>query len=120
MDSDFKPARRPAKSLRNTDAPEIKTQNLETFETPEEVAAKDSLLTLDKLEEKVSSGKEPMGNKSFLQKIKEFRLSWPPGKKEWAGSLIIILVCGTLTALILNRAEPTPVSHANKIIKKEV
>jgi hypothetical protein len=125
MDSDFKPARRPAKSLRNTDivTPATKTQNLEPFQTPEEVAAKDSLLALDKLDEKVSSGAPPRvdfsAKKSLLQKIKDFRPSWPPGKKEWVGSLIIILVCGTLTAFILNRTEPTPVSHAApKIVKK--
>ena len=123
MDPDFKPARRPAKSLRNKDTQTkgIETQNLETFKTPEEVAAKDSLLTIDKLEEKFTSDTNMTADKKpLLQKIKDYRFSWPPGKKEWIGSLIIIVFCGSLTAFILSRAEPTPVSHATKIVKKKV
>lgn len=117
MDPDFKVAKRPSKSLRNTQTPtETDTQNLEKFQTLDEAASKDALLTIDKLEEKVATSGQ---DKSFIQKLKHYRPSWPPGKKEWIGSLVIILICGSLTAFILNKAEPTPVSHAApKIIKK--
>lgn len=121
MDPDFKVAKRPSKSLRNTDIPkETDTQNLENFKTPEETASKDVLFDGNSVG---NSSKQvpiqPKDKKSLMEHVKNFRLSWPPGKKEWIGSLIIILICGSLTAFILNRAEPTPVSHANKIVKKK-
>jgi hypothetical protein len=120
MESDFKPAKRPAKSLRNKDAKPAKTkpQTLEEFKTPEEVAAIDDLgVANDDQQDEIQPDKNDNGKpgRNWRGKLK---FSWPPGKKEYITGAVILLLLGGLTAFIVTRPDAKPVAHAPKIVKK--
>lgn len=120
MDSDFKPAGRPAKSLRNqdTETTDTKTQNLENFRTPDEVAAFDDVSPQTDEDSKPDSKPVIGSGKPSSHWRDKIKFSWPPGKREWVASLIIIVFCGSLTAFILTKAEPKPVASAHSVVKK--
>jgi hypothetical protein len=116
MDPDFRPVKRPAKSLRATleaRSTSTPTPIANSFRTPEEVAALDAA-------GEPATPVEPVPSK--LAEISrgwrdKLHLSWPPGKREWLASLIIIVVCGSLVAIILNKIESKPVVSATRTVK---
>ncbi|HET9098515.1 MAG TPA: DUF3048 domain-containing protein [Candidatus Saccharimonadales bacterium] len=50
--------------------------------------------------------------------LKRLKMKWPPGKKEWAATLIIVLVCGGITGFVLSHSGPKPVAEAAVIHTK--
>jgi hypothetical protein len=92
----------------------------ENFQTPEEVAAVDTVerpaTVPDEFETENGSMPAPSHSESKFHKAagSRFALHWPPGKKEWAVALVVILLAGVGTALALHH----PATHATIIVKK--
>jgi len=125
MINDFKPARRPAKSLRTSldeqsEAQEDATET-ETFQTPEEVAAKQTLEASAESEQPVTTKTSEAGKKSALVPVspswrQKLALSWPPGKKEWISLAIMLVLIGVgSTGWLVTHHSTKAVSVATKI-----
>jgi hypothetical protein len=112
MDPDFRPARRPAKSLRATlDAlPQASndTNTKQTFRTPDEIAAEQTLQVSTDLPPQA----DPKSKSGWRHKL---HLSWPPGNKEWVATIIIVLVGGFGIFFILSHHGPKPVVSATSV-----
>jgi len=119
MDSDFRPVKRP-KSLQTASSQQTAetktTPPSESFRTPDEVAADESSTSdiAGKIDLSTTDSSHTKANNKWRDKLK---FSWPPGKREWLASLIIILFCGTATAFIISHTQPKPVVSATKIVK---
>ncbi|HEX4774964.1 MAG TPA: DUF3048 domain-containing protein [Candidatus Saccharimonadales bacterium] len=115
MDSDFRPANRPkslqAKLDNLQETPKPQNQN---FQTPEEVAVKDDLTAPVQNLASMAVASSNKRSKRAAWRDK-FHFSWPPGKKEWIGSVITVLVCGGIVALVLTHVGPKPVTNAQPI-----
>ena len=114
MDSDFRPVRRPAKSLRaviDERAPATETKN-EEFKTPDEVAAEQALaapVVLDK----------PDGPPKDKPKRRP-HINWrrPKGYKEWAAVALGIMLLATGGFLALHHKKPVAsVKPVKKVVK---
>jgi hypothetical protein len=118
MLDDFKSGK--IKNLRRSTKP-----NSEDFRTPEEAAADDDLqqpATLVK-ETSAASSKDPSKPKAQaggrLASLKEkLHFQWPPRRKEWITSAVIVIVGGVLVAFILTHTGNKPVASAVKPIVK--
>ncbi|HYH35879.1 MAG TPA: DUF3048 domain-containing protein [Candidatus Saccharimonadales bacterium] len=108
MESDFKPAKRSAKSFK-TAAPQAKTDT-EVFRTPDEIAAGQSLdapsaRTLPEVDIVPKPDRPKSGWKERLA------LHWPPGKKEYITAVVVVLLAGAgMFALAQQDAKPQPVA----------
>lgn len=120
MHDDIKPAK-PEPSLRDKLAKHSETAktNSETFQTPDEVAAKDDLheatplINMDLPE----AAPKKRGGGGWRDKL---RLQWPPGNKEYivAGVLIVLLAgIGSFVALH-HKDKPVGKVVAHKYVKK--
>lgn len=97
------------------------TSKTKSFQTPNEAAAADDLhpntgiVTSDDV-----AGKASAGENWFKQLRQKINLGWPPGKKEWLGSAIIIVVCGSIVGFVLNHTGTKPVANATqtKVVRK--
>jgi len=124
MDNDFKPAKRPARSL------QIKLDSLQqtpkpdtTFQTPEEIAADDTIASPAELPEAANSLSLPEDQtvkKSGASWREKLKLHWPPRNKEWLVSVFSVLVCGIIIALVLTHIGAKPVASANKHVAIKV
>jgi hypothetical protein len=102
MIDDIRPSKKPTQKQEP-----VKIQ-YENFQTPEKVAAEDSILrsatpptkltTEDKVD-KMDISSKPRPNQS---QDKWFSLHWPPGKKEWAIAIVVLLLIGGLGAFLLS------------------
>ncbi len=112
MDGDFKPATRPAKSLRSAlDERSAETQTPDkSFKTPEEVAAIDDVIKPASLVETVPSGeaKQPGGR---------FKLHWPFHRREWLISALVIVVCGAVAGFAITHIDKKPAASAVQVKK---
>jgi len=109
MIDDFRPPRRPTKSVPVT----TQTQPIETatptdsFRTPEEVAAREERAA-------TTPDRPAAGDKSGWRSkltLKHF------GHQEWLVSAAIILVCGSIVGFILTRVGDKPVASATQTVK---
>lgn len=119
MDSDVKPAKRPAKSSRTASLkPKAQTEKdipkeTETFRTPDEVAADQVFeAPADSIEISRDTPQSDKPASSWRQKLK---LSWPPGNKEWVATLIIVVVGGFGIFLVLSHHGSKPIVAAQPI-----
>jgi hypothetical protein len=114
MVDDFQPSGQRAK-LRKS-APKDK----ENFQTPEEVAADDTVERPAAVPDEFDTQNDsepvprPSKNQSSHEARNRFALHWPPGKKEWAVAIVVLLLVGCSTALAL-RHSPT---HSAILITK--
>lgn len=117
MDSDFKPAQRPAKSLQATlDGLTAKTPTPDTsaFYTPEEVVAADDIAESAQLADNIApaepstagTGKSAGGWRAKLTP------KWPFGRREWLVSAVITLISGCVVAFVLTHVGSKPVASA--------
>jgi hypothetical protein len=119
MDDGFKPANEPDTSLQAVPEfpkpPETNTtdKNDTPFQTPEEVAAAQTLDPAKEGEAQAAAGPAtdtagtPSDKKGWLQKL---NLSWPPGKKEYIIAAVLVILIGSGSWwLISSRHQPTPV-----------
>jgi hypothetical protein len=145
MIDDFRPSQRPkAKSLRatldtlnrvSTPSKAPKT-NTDSFRTPEEVAAAQTLKvsTGPELASGAPQSKEPSAGVSGSESAvstkrspqfkklhalwQKFDLSWPPGKKELLIiGISLILLTGIVSAILLTHSGSKPIATAHKVIK---
>lgn len=134
MQDDFRPVKRPVRSLDETNpAPQQPSivapdTNTERFRTPEEVAADLSVESAGAAQESNGAivGEDSISTElpndaggGRWQKLKaKLKLSWPPGKKEWmvAGVVVLLIGGGTTLAMVLDQ-EPPPKPVAKKVVK---
>lgn len=117
MIDDFKPVKRPVRSLlaAHRKPPEAPKTDTATFHTPEEVAAEQTLATpAELLTDDSPDPASPKTPSSWRQKIK---LSWPPGKKEWIVAAVVLLLGSGTTALVMALHHPKPKAAIHKIVK---
>jgi hypothetical protein len=116
MDPDFKPAKRPAKSLQATldtlPPASSDTKTKETFRTPAEIAVGEAFRASA---EPLETGSQPKAASSASGWRHKLHLSWPPGNKEWAATLIIVLVGGFGIFLVLSHHGSKPLAVAAPI-----
>lgn len=111
MESDFKPAQRPARSSKAT-ASKAKIQTNEDtpkeadiFRTPEEVAADQALETPADTERHESAPEKPADTGSSWKE--KLTLHWPPGRKEWiVFAVIVLLIGGGVGYALTHKAKP--------------
>jgi hypothetical protein len=128
MIDDFKPASQPAKSspAALNELPETKSEEDkdETFRTPEEIAATQTLQApaaqtgADPETAAIPQSTAPAPKGGWRQKL---ALSWPPGKKEYIlFAALLVLVGGSLAAWHFTHESAQPVVAAPKlsVIKK--
>jgi hypothetical protein len=93
----------------------------EDFQTPEEVAAADSVeqpatIPEESAEQDDNDPVIPPSRESSSQKTgNRFALHWPPGKKEWIVAVVVILLCGLGIFLGFGHHTPKPVVAAVKL-----
>jgi hypothetical protein len=115
MIDDFKPAERPARSLRDKldSRPETPQPPSENFQTPEEIAAADDLhqpVAVDDPDEaKTKPTVRRLGN-GWRAKL---ALHWPPGKKEWSVVAAVVLLAGLGIFLILTHHHKPVIAKVN-------
>jgi len=120
MDGDFKPAKRPAKSLRSAldeRSAETKTPDKSNFKTPEEVAAVDDVIVPASLVDTINDPVKP----NPTSKHHSSKFHWPFQRKEWLISAVIIVVCGGIAGFALTHIDKKPVASATevkKVVKK--
>jgi hypothetical protein len=120
MDSDFRPAGRPAKSSQSgskSQTAETPTPETNNFQTPDEVAATDDVGKSSKvgaLTVAWATGESP---KSWWHKL-PFR-GWM-AERKWLASAAIILVCGSIVALVLTHVGAKPVASAGPVVVRKV
>lgn len=105
MESDLKPGRRSVKSSK-TAASEAKTET-ETFRTPDEVAADQTLETTPE-STPIAIDRQADGPKSSWKE--KLTLHWPPGKKEAivAVVLLVFIAGGGAGYALMHKAKPKP------------
>lgn len=107
MESDFKPAKRSAKSFK-TAAPEAKTET-EVFRTPDEVAADQDLEAPSETPvPDVDIAPKPGAPKGGWKE--KLALHWPPGKKELivAAVLLVCIGGGAVGYALTHKTKPKP------------
>ncbi len=118
MDFDIRPVKRPDPSVETSSdsSPAPKpTPQPETFHTPEEVAAHDDVhapatLTDHPAEETHEAAAD---NGSWFSRLKNrVHPHWPPKKREWIASVVIVLVCGSIIGFVLTHTGSKPVANA--------
>jgi hypothetical protein len=121
MIDDFKPVKRPDKSLRTAleqrSQPETKT-NTETFQTPEEVAAEQDLAAAAA----ATGVSEAAPTPARASAHRKLALRWPPGKKEWISvAVVILLVIGGSSGWFFthHKAKVVAVKSKPLIVKKQ-
>jgi hypothetical protein len=119
MDSDFRPAKQPARSEpaepdTNTDKKNTgPAQAGEVFRTPEEVAAEQALRDASAATKTTAATAGSSRSKSGGWREK-LALHWPPGKKEWIVAGIVVLLAALGTFLVINHHPKKPVAKAAK------
>jgi hypothetical protein len=113
MIDDIRPSNQPNKKITPL------SKEREDFQTPEEAAASDDIeqeatIPTESLAEDYQSN---MATKKTRKKGKRFSLRWPHGKKQWAAVVIVLLLLGTVGALVLFRHHSPQPIVANKLIK---
>src|SRR3712207_756868 len=104
MDSDFRRPRRPARSLRtnldNRNA-ETQTTNEETFRTPEEVAATETVDVQQPLSIDLSL------EQSTKKPKRSLHLKWPPNRRTVLITLALVMILSTIiSGLVLRKPAP--------------
>jgi hypothetical protein len=117
MDSDFRPAKRPVKSLQsNLDTLKPTAADTNNFKTPEQAAAADALVDPMPTQINRPAPSEPTRG-GLKQKLADF---WPPTKKEWAALGFFVLALGLAVTVAIQHANKAPVaSHASKTVVKK-
>jgi hypothetical protein len=116
MDSDFRPVKRPVKSLQsNLDDLKPTAADTNNFKTPEQAAAEDVLADPSPPEIKRPKPSQPQ-KAGLRQKLADF---WPPTKKEWAIAAFFILAFGFTLTVFLQHGHKAPVTHAAKTVVKK-
>jgi len=130
MDSDFKPAQRPAKSLRAvlderaTDSPPIDTEATGVTENlpaaaPETSEGDIETINMAELPGGESVAAKPKGQKTDWRK--RLVLHWPPGRKEWLVAAAAILLIGGSTGLALVLTHHSkPVATVKTVVKAKL
>lgn len=77
----------------------------ETFKTPEEVAAEQTLRAASEATQRIDMTQKPRSSSSWKKKL---ALHWPPGKKEWiVAAVVIVLAAGGIGLwLLTHHAKP--------------
>ncbi|HSX47822.1 MAG TPA: hypothetical protein VLF63_03540, partial [Patescibacteria group bacterium] len=137
MIDDVKPATKPSSgSDKQTKTDSIKLDNavstIKDEMSPLDSNSEHSNFNIDDLaldpkakkETKEKEKPEPVKNETSNKKPqklggRKLRFKWPPSKKEWLSSLIIILICGTIIGFVINHIGHKPVVHAVKIAPKK-
>lgn len=117
MDGDFRPAKRPTKSLQTAldqRSAETPTPDKKTFKTPDETAAIDDIAETNSLPD--ISGDGPVKH-SRSSKFGFLRLHWPPQRREWVITLMIIVVCGALAGFVVTHTNKHPTATAVEVKK---
>lgn len=118
MDSDFKPAKRPAKSLPNEPKKQVADTKTEIFKTPEEVAAEQALRDASEATQQDTAPQSATKTAGGGWKEK-MTLHWPPGKKEWITLLVIILLIGAgIAGYMLTHNKPATIKPIPKVTAK--
>jgi hypothetical protein len=122
MDGDFKPANKPAKSLRTAlDESSAKTQTPDkNFKTPEEVAAMDDVSEPATLVETVDDSNSAP-NETKTGNDSQSRFHWPFHRREWLITAAIIIVFGGIAGFAITHLSKKPVASATqvkKVVKK--
>ncbi len=117
MDSDFKPAKRPGKSLQatfNSLPAKTPTPDTSTFKTPEEVAATDNIAESAQPRDNKAHAKPwfAKAGKSAGGWLTKLKLKWPFGRREWLVSAVLTLISGCIVAFLLTHIGPRPVVSA--------
>jgi Protein of unknown function (DUF3048) N-terminal domain/Protein of unknown function (DUF3048) C-terminal domain len=123
MDSDFRPAKEPARSEpaepdTNTDKKNIGPKQAgEVFRTPDEIAAEQALRDASAATKTTAAtaGASRTHGSDWRQKL---ALHWPPGKKEWAVAGVVILLAAVGTFLVIHHPKkPVAVAAKPAIVK---
>lgn len=120
MDNDFKPAKRPAKSLRTVwDERGAKTTTPAEpkFETPEEAAARDDIGSNSRVvDEELPDTSMPSkpAKKPGSSWREKLTLHWPPGRKEYitAACLVLVIAAAIGGFFALQSEPPKPVAKS--------
>jgi hypothetical protein len=110
MDPDFKKVGRSSSSpqIKIDSQPETKTAKMESFQTPEEVAATDDIQQPAQLvETPLNSTQAPDKKRDWHRKL---ILHWPPGKKEFTVMAVLIVLSGLGIASFITRQPSKPVA----------
>lgn len=113
MVDDFRP---PGQQTKLRESPKTDKEN---FQTPEEVAADDTVeraatVPSESLSEDDNDSKARFAPPKSNQKTEsKFALHWPPGKKEWIVAAVVVLLLGGIGGfLLLGHHSPKPVVAA--------
>jgi hypothetical protein len=122
MDTDFRPVKGPAGSLRKAlderGYAKIPTPAKKDFKTPEEAAAEDDVLEKVDMSEAANTPVAPKSGGTGGSFWDRFRPGWPPGKKEWAYIAAVVLLIAAAAHFILARDSGRPVANAPAKVKK--
>lgn len=110
MIDDFRPSDHPAKQRASLDT----HKTTENFQTPEEVAAADTIdqaavLPIENTDEDNSMANYPK-SKSRSQRNRRFRPHWPPTKKEWVIIILLLLLIGGGVVIGLSHYKHTSIT----------
>lgn len=129
MIDDFKPVKRPAKSLQETNNLQGTPKRTEIFHTPDEAAARDDIAEPAELPqapfEAPSATLPPdttvRGSRKSGWRSK-LALHWPPGKKEYLTVLVIIILVGAAVGgfLLTHHKQPAPVIKKARTAARKV
>jgi hypothetical protein len=93
----------------------------DTFRTPEEVAADETLRGASEATDKIDLSIAPKTRQSSSGWRQKLALHWPPGKKEWLVAAAVVLLCGLGAVLIItHHHKPAPVATVKLIKPKPV
>jgi hypothetical protein len=102
MESDFKPGQRSAQAKTQTG------EETEVFRTPDEVAADQTLEAPSGAAPQITGKPDKPGKPKSSWKEK-LTLHWPPGRKEWAVAVVLVLLIGGGAGYALtHKAKPKP------------
>lgn len=123
MDSDFRPARRPDKSLPDRPKTGPAEDKIETFKTPDEIAAEDQPLIPESPASAEDASLTPQETGKAMPKKSRWhskwnafnRLNWPPGKKEWIILVVLLLIIGGGVFWWLHSKKPATLKPIPKV-----
>lgn len=118
MDSDFRPASKPAKSVTDLRAAlDAKTETTRSnMQTPARLAVREAVTPVVEppVEAAASDDTPKPSSKSLKQLHRKFILHWPPHKKEYITAGALILLCSLGGIGFLTRHNQKPVAAAPK------
>jgi hypothetical protein len=117
MDPDFRQVKRPEKSVAVVEKNTVTETPKETFKSPDTVSANDSLSTNQAVGKHLTFEPKTTTKHSWRDKLSDF---FTEHRREWIASVVIVLVCGSLSGFILIKSSKKPVASAAKPVSHKV